>query len=203
MTPRLWLIAGALVLCFALGFGIPAGCDAYRQRHANASEVTAHIAEGEAQTHEAQARATDPKIQDLEAKVDSQAKQLARVQGERDVLLKKWNARPIPVQSSSNAAIDDRSELLAQLDLAQAVIEKDAEEIAKQDLLIKNQSELILVATKRGDEWKATAEARERQALAQEAATAAWKKAVTSSKWVGRAEGFAAGIAIGYVGGRR
>mgnify|MGYP000990923618 CR=1 FL=1 len=38
---------------------------------------------------------------------------------------------------------------------------------------------------------------------AQAAATAAWKQAVATSRWRGRVEGFAAGVALGYVGGKR
>ena len=55
---------------------------------------------------------------------------------------------------------------------------------------------------KRSGEWKAAFESERKARMAQEAATEAWKKAVTTSRWRGRVEGFAAGLALGYVGGK-
>jgi hypothetical protein len=56
--------------------------------------------------------------------------------------------------------------------------------------------------TRARDEWKAAYEARSREAVARELALEAQIAATKASRWRGRIEGFAVGIAVGYVGGR-
>lgn len=82
------------------------------------------------------------------------------------------------------------------------MIEKDQEDIDALQKVSTTKDVLIASLTLDRDQWKATADLRQKQAMAQEAATEAWKQAVTASRWRGRIEGFAAGVALGYVGGK-
>lgn len=200
MSPR-YIIGAALAVALILGSLV--GYQSCRTSQGSAAEVQANIASGAANVHQSQAQASDALEPNLKAKLADQTVILARVTGERDALRKQWAARPVPPDALPPAAPDDRPALLEQLDLASAVIEKDAAMIDNQSKVIETQALTIGTLTVSRNEWKLTAEARERQALAQEAATRAWKSAVTSSKWIGRAQGFAAGVALGYAGGKR
>lgn len=185
-----------------------AGLDSCRKHEGSASEVTANIESGVASVHQQNAQAQDPIIADLKAQHEKDAANLGRLNAERDALLKRLASIPKPhVDPAVPGAVGSDgvgpSGNPGELDLLRATVEKDAEVIEAQEILIKNQSEQILVITKKAEEWEAAAKARERQALAQEAATKAWKDAVTTSRTRGRIEGFAAGFALGYVGGRR
>lgn len=55
----------------------------------------------------------------------------------------------------------------------------------------------------RSEQFRLAYESERKATAAQEAATRAWKQALTTGKWWGRIEGFAVGAALGYVGGRR
>ncbi len=90
-------------------------------------------------------------------------------------------------------APDHRDELLA----ADAVL------IAKQDAQIQGLTVALTDEQARSEQFRLAFEAERKATAAQQAATEAWKKAVTTSKWMGRAQGFAAGVALGYVGGKR
>lgn len=203
MTPKLWKIAGTLALLGIIAAGTVFGVNSCRRRQASEAETQAYIASGEAGVHQSNATTSDTTVSDLKAKLADQTVILARVAGERDALLKRWNARSLPLPALPSTTTDDRPALLEQLALASAVIEKDAAMIEDQSKVIETQALTIGTVTVSRDEWKATAEARERQARAQEVATKAWKQSVTSSKWVGRFQGFAAGVAVGYVAGAR
>lgn len=203
------LFAAVLGLALVIG-GLAAlsGLDSCRRAGGGLAEHNAAVAQGEANAHQSQAQAHDSEVADLQAQLVAREADLGRLSRERDALRRKLAAvgqsNSHPANTGSVGADDSEpSGNSGELDLLRATVAKDAEVIEAQELLIKNQSESILVVTKARDEWKATAEARERQALAQEAATKAWKDAVTSSRWRGRVEGFAAGVALGYVGGRR
>jgi hypothetical protein len=200
------ILAGALAVILAIG-AIAWGLDAYHKRHATKAEAQAQVFKGEANATQSQAQAKDKAYEDLKAEHEAAKADLDRLSLERSALLRKLAAakqnsgtpsQPDPgtVPSTTPALSDD----LASRD---AVIAKDAEVIGKQQLLISYQSEQILVLTQARDGWKATAELRDKQAMAQEQATAAWKKAVTASRWQGRVEGALVGAAIGYLGGHR
>jgi hypothetical protein len=199
-------LVGGLVLAFGLVGCLAFIAESCQKKHGNANEVTAHIAEGEANAHQSQANASDAKVSDLQAKVDGQAKELGRLNAERDALLKRLAAKPVPHADPVGSNLSP-TDLVDALETAVAdrdeVIAKDAEVIGKLEADSTVKDSLIVALTTSRDEWKATAQARERQAIAQAAATEAWKKAVSSSKWTGRVQGFAAGVALGYVGGRR
>ena len=208
MNPR--ILAAALGLALVIGgLGALAGLDSCRKHQGEAGEHNASVASGEAITHEHAAQAQNPVIADLEAKLKALEADLGRLNAERDALLKRLAAKPKPhVDPASPAGVvgPDDPEPVSNADelaLLRETVAKDAEVIEGQQLLIKSQSELILVATKRGDEYRAAFESERKARQAQEAATQAWKSAVTTSKWRGRLEGFAAGVALGFVGGKR
>ena len=186
-----------LILAILAGL---ASYGAHKKKTGQGSQVIAAEAKGEANAHQAQAQASDKALQDLQAKHLETQEALGRLTSERVALLKR-------LESERQARLDAESAHPAAVepvpDVRDAVIAKDAEVIAAQAVVIGQKDAEIVQLTTSRDEWKATAEARERQALAQESATKAWKQAVTSSKWVGRAQGFAAGVAIGYIGAKR
>jgi len=186
-----------LILAILAGL---AGYNSCRKTQGSAAEVQANIAKGEANAHQSQAQASDAVVSDLQAKHLETKKALDRLTNERVALLKRLDVERqarLDAESAHPATIEPIP------DVRDAVIAKDAEVIAAQTVVIGQKDAEIVQLTTSRNEWKATAEARERQALAQEAATKAWKQAVTSSRWQGRIEGFAAGAALGFLGGRR
>lgn len=86
-------------------------------------------------------------------------------------------------------APDHRDELLAAQD----------ELIAKQAGQISTLKVALTDEQARSEQFRLAFESERKATAAQQAATEAWKKAVTTSKWRGRIEGFAAGVALGYV----
>jgi hypothetical protein len=208
MNPRLFAAAIGLALVIG-GLGALAGLDSCRKAQGHDSEIQSSIHVGEADVHQHNAEAQDAAVSDLKAQLKAREADLGRLNAERDALLKRLAAKPKPhvdPASPAGAVGPDDSEPVSnanELALLRETVAKDAEVIEGQQLLIKSQSELILVATKRGDEYRAAFESERKARQAQEAATQAWKSAVTTSKWRGRLEGFAAGVALGFVGGKR
>jgi hypothetical protein len=200
-TQRLTYILGALAAGLLIWWGVASALDAYHQHQGTQAETQAHILSGESNAHQTIAQSSDAKIPNLQAKVDNQAAALGRLTAERDALLRKLAAQVPTVPSGPDSASPIPTPASVP-DVRDSVIAKDAEVIASQSKQIQDQQAVIVALTGSRDEWKATAELRERQALAQEAATNAWKSAVKESRWRGRIEGFAAGVAIGYAGGK-
>lgn len=71
--------------------------------------------------------------------------------------------------------------------------------IQKQDAQIQGLKLALSDEQKRSEQWRLAYESERKAQAAQQAATEAWKQAVTTSRWRGRVEGFAAGVALGYV----
>lgn len=196
MTPRY----AAYGLCAVLAvLALMWGLGSWQQRQGAQAEVQAAIHQGEANAHQAQAQTSDAAYEDLKAKhADSQAA-LGRLTAERVALLKR-------LESERQARLDAESAHPAQAgpvpDVRDEIIAKDAEVIQAQAYFIEAQKAEIAVLVVSRDEWKATAEARERQAMAQAEATRAWKQAVTTSRWQGRGEGAVVGALLGLLGGK-
>lgn len=205
MTPRMSHIIIGAGLVLGLWAAAVFGIDAYQKYKGRGNEVTAYIAEGEANAHQSQAQAHDSQVANLQAKLESQAKDLGRLNAERDALLKRLASKPVPHVDptgdglSPNDTLDALEAAVAERD---EVIAKDAEVITSQAKTIQDQQALVVALSGSRDEWKATALARERQAIAQEAATKAWKEAVAVAEWKGGIKGFAAGVALGFLGGK-
>ncbi|MDR3684765.1 MAG: hypothetical protein P4L11_13640 [Geothrix sp.] len=198
MTPLRWKILAGAIVALVLVYGTFWVVEHHRRATGSKDEAQAQVFKGEANATEAQARQTDAKTEDAKAGDVAAGKVVARVEAERAPLRKAWESRPVPPDILPPAASDDRAALIEQLHQAEALIEKDQEDIEALQKACAAKDVLIASALQRGDEWKATAELREKQALAQEAATAAWKEAVTASRWEGRMEG---GGAVGGIWG--
>jgi len=186
------------ILCgaaMALGLlaGVVFGIDSCNRDAGQAAQNQATEFKGEAKTHETQARAQDGRAEELQAKLDRREADLARLMAERDRLLRQR----VVVQASPVPSTPDIP--LPMRDNRDDIITSDALVIEAQGNQILEQKALISSLTVSRDEWKATAELREKQAMAQEQATTAWKKAVSTSKWQGRIEGALIGSALGLI----
>ena len=170
-----------------------------------AQEIQSAIHQGEAQTH-AQAAQSIPEhgaaLQAAEARTQAAEAGLARARAalaRAEQRLAAQQGAPVPVPAGPGAteplpvAPDPRAEVIAR---QQVLIEAQDGQIAALGLALKDEQ-------RRSSEFRAAYEAERKATAAQAAATEAWKKAVTTSRWRGRIEGFAAGAALGFLGGRR
>jgi len=193
------MVAAALIvflgLVFALGYGM--GQRKNLQR-AVQSEKQADEAKGKADALKAVAiqkdqaiDAADPRLAESRAKMDRLTAELSRLR-----------ASQASAQASSNREATCSEPVPGPVaDLAPVV--------AKQDELIKAQADVIqaqdvkisgLILSR--DAWKGSAEAREAEAIQLRAALTAQQGLNAGALWRGRIQGFAVGIASGYVAGR-
>ena len=205
--PRIAVIGLAVIIG---GLGVMAGLRSCVEGAGNHAEQQAHAYVGAANVHQEQAGKAEAKVAELEALAARQAADLGRLSAERDALLRELASKPRPGSDPTGDGLlpvgsvgHDCAALAERLDVAEAVIAKDAEVIEAQSQQIATGAEALRVAMTRGDDYKAAFESERKARQAQEAATKAWKSAVTTSKWKGRIEGFAAGVALGFVGGRQ
>lgn len=195
MTPDVKTLVLAAV-GLALIWAVPAGLSCYRQRQADtgAAVVTQHVQE--ADHHAGAAQAIPDHSQALASAQADSARAWAEVRRLRQVVASQKPGVPAadgPGEAPGQPATDHRDELLA----ADAVlIETQARQIDALQVAYSDER-------KRSAENRAAFEHERAARMAQEAATKAWKDAVTASRWQGRIEGFAVGAALGYVGGRR
>jgi hypothetical protein len=194
MTPKaIYSVIGAVAVVVASLFAF----QAYKSHRGLVNQLKAQEFKGEADVHVNQAQAVPEHAQELaQAKADV-ARARAEVQRLRGLVAAQGRTRVPdltgdPAPAPGPVAPDHRDELLA----ADAVL------IDKQDTQIQVLTVALADKTKQADEWHAAFDAERKRAMAQEAATEAWKQAVTASRWHGRVEGFAAGVALGYVAGR-
>lgn len=198
MTPTLGkILAGAAAAVLLVGL-IAWGMDHYHQALGNKDQQQAQEFKGEANALQKQAQQAPDHAQELAAAKADVAGARAEVARLRAVVEAERRSRvpdPAGPAAPEPAVVvpDHRDEFLA----ADAVL------IAKQDADIQKLTTALADKTAEADTWHKAHDLREKQAMAQEAATDAWKKAVTESRWRGRVEGFAAGVALGFVGGRR
>lgn len=187
-------LAFVIVALGATAFGVES-CG--KGKASNATD-SAHVYEGQANAHADEARKKDAQIDALQTARDKAERDVAGVREEVGRLRSALASKVVPAPAGPGEPLpvpvvpDDRDDLL----MAQGLL------ITKQDALIvvlKDENGALVVAR---DQWKSAFENERNRALAQEVATKAWKDAVTASKWRGRIEGFAAGAALGYVGGR-
>lgn len=191
VTPRhaaygLCALLAALALLWGLG--------SWQQRHGAQWETQSAIHQGEANAHVSQAQAIPDHSQELaEAKAA-----VARARAEVERVKRLLAAKPghaVPDPAGSGSALPPSVDP----DPRDAVIASQGVLIEKQEAQIKGLELALLDEGKRSSEWKAAFDAERKATAAQAAATEAWKKAVTTSRWRGRVEGFVAGAALGYV----
>ena len=194
MTPKaIYTVIGTVALILGSLFAF----QAYKSHKGQVNQLKAQEFKGDADVHVNQAQGIPEHAQELaQAKADV-AGARAEVERLRRLVAAQGRAR-VPYPASDPApdpaavATDHRDELLA----ADVIL------IEKQDAQIQTLTLALTDKAKQADEWHAAFDAERKRAMAQEAATAAWKDAVAASKWRGRIEGFAAGIGLGYLGGR-
>lgn len=169
----------------------------HRAQQGQAQEIQSSVHQGEAQAHVQAAESVPDHSQALASTAADSARAWAEVRRLRQLVDAKPPALPdpaIPPSTSGDAASDLRTQQLLAAD--RTLIEAQAGQIEALGLALADEQ-------RRSAEFKAAYEAERKATAAQAAATEAWKQAVTTSRWRGRIEGFAAGVALGYVGGRR
>lgn len=189
------VLAVFLCLAFALGYGM--GQRKNLQR-ATQAEKQADEHKGEAYALKAVAiekdkalDAAEPRLAESRAKMDRLTAELSRLRA----------SHASAEASAPRGASDFEPVPGPVVDLALVV--------AKQDELIKAQADVIqaqdvkisgLILSR--DAWKGSAEAREAEAIQLRAALTAQQGLNAGALWRGRIQGFAVGIASGYVAGR-
>ena len=195
MTTRLRYILGALAAGLLIWWGVAAGLDAYHQRQGAQQAQESNVQHQEAQTHAQAAQAIPDHtaaIQAAEARAKASEAKAGKLQHERDELLARLAAQP-------PALPDLRDEVIAK---DKEVIQAQSEQIVGQAGQIAALGLALKDEQRRSSEWQAAYQHEQNARMAQEAATNAWKSAVKESRWRGRIEGFAAGVALGYAGGK-
>ena len=195
MTLRTRLILAA-VAALVLTWGLPAGLSLYHRHQAGTSEAVATQHVQEADHHVGAAQAIPEHSQALATAQADSDRAWAEVRRLRKLVGASAPMVPDPV-IPSQAGGDAPADLCAE------------QRAADRELIEAQARQIEALKAAYSDERKRSAESwaafeHERAArMAQEAATKAWKDAVTTSRWQGRVEGFAVGAALGYVGGRR
>lgn len=198
MSPRLIQAAlGGLLIIGVLG-GAALGVESCGRGKAQQAQQTSDINTGEANVHADTAAKVPDHARELQSAQDDVARARAEV-ARVSRLLEAYQEHAVPDQPGPGAPVapaldpDPRDVVIASQGV---LIEKLDGQVVQLQLALTDEQ-------KRSNEFKAAFEAERRRALAQEAATEAWKQAVTASKWRGRFEGFAVGVVAGYLGGRR
>lgn len=169
----------------------------HKQNTGTQAEHNAAIHQGEANAHVSQAQAIPDHAAELQHAKDDVARARAEVARVKRILAAQ-QGHAVPDPAGSGPALppvvgpDPRDEVIT----AQGVL------IEKQDAQIQGLQVALVDERKRSDQWMQAFESERKRAQAQEAATKAWKSAVVASRWQGRLEGFAAGAALGYLGGK-
>jgi chromosome segregation ATPase len=186
---------GAAVLGLLIWWGVVKGMAAYHSHKGSSQETISHNEDASANSHATAAQAIPDHVAELQAAEDrakaSEAK-AARLLRERDELLAKLAAKPVP----STATADE----VAARD---AVIAKDKEviealQVSNADL--SSQVGTLKVAlsdkTLQYQEMYQAFQHEQKARLAQQAATDAWRSAVKEARTQGRLEG---GGAVGTI----
>ena len=187
----------ALGLIGAIAFGV----SHFAGKAETKAETQSHVDQGQALAHAEAAKVSDGQVADLQTKLDATQTNLDRLTAERNALLKRL-AVPKP-SSTGPVALPSLPAIPSNApDVRDEVIAKDAEVIAAQDVRIKGLESIQVQLVVSRDRWKSAYDAESRRAAGLEIALAAQKHVSASGKWLGRIEGFAVGVALGYAGGR-
>ena len=195
MNTRIYAAMVGLALVIG-GLGALAGLDSCRKHQGASQETQSAIHQGEANAHAGQAQAVPDHSQALASAEADSARAWAEVRRLRRIVGAPLPALPdpaVPAQAGGDGTADLRAEQL---------LAADRELIDAQDRQIQGLKLALADEQKRSAEWQAAFEAERKATAAQSAATEAWKKAVVTSRWRGRVEGFAVGLASGYAAGR-
>ncbi len=200
MKPRLAYILGALAAALLIWWGIASLLDAHHQHQGTQQEQVSHQQHQEAQTHAQAAQAQDAQVPALQATIQSQ--QVTVAQLKRELATLKYHLAAHDAQPGVAAPVVPGDHPGGPPSDLVAVVAKQDQIIQAQGAQIDQQAALIKSLTASRDQWQAAYQHEQNARMAQEAATNAWKSAVKESRWRGRIEGFAAGVALGYAGGK-
>ena len=168
-----------------------AGVDSCRKRQGSQAEHQAAVHQGEANAHVQQAQAVPDHAAELaQAKTDVAGARAEVERLRRIVAAQRRQGVPDPAGPAAPdpgpVAPDHRDELLA----ADAVL------IAKQDAQIQGLTVALTDEQARSEQFRLAFEAERKATAAQQAATEAWRGAVKTSRWTGRAEGAGTVLAL-------
>jgi len=155
---------------------------------AHESAVT-HAAQGA--TYDQQATAQAPVIQAAEAKVERLRGELARLR----------KSAPKAPSLPDAPTIPEPQPVVPPVDLAPLVAKQD-ELIQAQDKQIGDLKSNVITLAAARDSWRQSAGDFQREAVSLRIAHEAQLSAIKASRWKGRIEGFAVGLATGYTVGR-
>lgn len=148
-----------------------------------------HAAQGA--TYDQQAQAQAPEIQAAEHEVERLRAELARLR------------HPAPPPDSQTTPSEPSIPLPVQTPVDLAPVVAKLEELVKaQDREISGLKAQVATLTSARDSWRLAAQDSGREALQLRASLAAREGLEKSALWKGRIQGFAVGIASGYVAGR-
>ncbi len=198
MTPRLSHILAGAGLALALLAAAVIGVDIVRKHVGSAAEIQSAVHQGEANAHVSAAQAIPDHAAELQGAKDDVARARAEVARVKLLLAAQQGAAvldPAGTGSTVPPSVDPdpRDQVIASQGV---LIEEQDGQIAALGLALEDEQ-------RRSAEFKEAFEAERKATAAQAAATKAWKEAVTTSRWRGRIEGFASGVALGYLGGKR
>lgn len=206
MTPKRWILAGlgtALLLGFTLGpLALEESCG--RKKASNA-EAQANEAHGRADAHQEQARQADAAAEKRAGDVQADDLEVQRLRAQLAEAKRHLVSVPKPADVPVAPVVADAPAAgyrAPEPDGRDAVLEDAEALIAAQDKEIGALKLQVVDLTTARDAWKATAEDREREAASLRIALDAQKKVQQASRWRGRIEGFAGGLAVGFVAGR-
>lgn len=193
------IVAGVLAVFLCLAFSMGYGMGQRKQiQRATQAEKQADEAKGKADALKAVAIQKDQALDAGEARLAESRAKMDRITAE----LSRLRASQASAQASSNREASD-------FDPVPGPVADLAPVVAKQDELIKAQADVIqaqdvkisgLILSR--DAWKGSAGARESEAIQLRAALTAQQGLNAGALWRGRIQGFAVGIASGYVAGR-
>lgn len=197
MNIKLWHIGAMLAAGLLIWWGVAEGMNAYHQHAGSQGEAQAQHHDNEATQHVHSAQSIPDHSQELaeaQADVDRARKEVARLKR----LLAAKPILPLPDTPHPDSPVvpGDSSDNRDQIIAAQDVL------IKAQDTQITGLKLALADEQKKSYHWEAAYNDEHKAFMVQQAATDAWKKAVKESRWTGRIEGFAAGIALGYAGGK-
>lgn len=161
-----------------------AGVGSCRQRQGGQAEVQSAIHQGEANAHVQQAQAIPDHAAELQGAKDDVARARAEVARVKR-LLAAQQGHAVPDQAGPSQTLppvvdsDPRDQVIA----SQGVL------IAKQDAQIQTLTVALTDEQARSEQFRLAFEAERKATAAQAAATEAWRGAVKTSRWTGRAEG--------------
>jgi hypothetical protein len=158
----------------------------------NKAEHTAAVAEGEANAHVQQAAAIPSHAEPLAKAQAGVDRARAKVAGAG----KRVAAQPsVPISASTHADPADNQPLVLP-------DPGTADLVSAQDVLIAELRAALADEQRRSEQYRLAFEAERRRAVGLQIALDAQKHVQGASRWRGRIEGFAVGVATGFLGGK-